>query len=310
MKILVVSLGGTISQKAASDGSMTVDVDQRSLCAVAEGVSLRFEELRKSTGANLQISDLFEMRKCIDANLSHYDGFVILVGTDSAEEIVFGLDLLLDMDKPVVATGAMRPADALGYDGLSNFRDAIMILRHAAASRSGVLFVISEEIHAARYVRKSDSQALSAFASPNGPMGRIRRGEPKFYYHGLPPIRKFLSIGKKLADLHVPIVPMYLGCRVQAEDFMQCHGLVLAGMGTGSLPDRVVDELSPSITSKIPVCITTRCISGGSYDDFHYKGSLNKYESRGFILRPYEELSPYQARIRLMFDLMDKDSPL
>ena len=308
MKALVVSLGGTISQKAASDGRMAVAVDRRRLCAAAEGAALDFKELRKSTGANLQVSDLLEMRTCIDANMSHYDGFVVLVGTDSAEEIVFGLDLLLDADKPIVATGAMRPADALGYDGIKNFRDAIMVLRHEAALRSGVLFVISEEIHAARYVRKSDSQALNAFASSNGPMGRIRRGEPKFYYHGLPPMQKFLSIDDEFVDLNVPIAPMYLGCQVRAEDFMQCHGLVLAGMGTGSLPDGVVGELSPSITEKIPVCITTRCVSGGNYDDFHYKGSLRKYESRGFILAPYEELSPYQARIRLMFALMDKGS--
>ena len=36
------------------------------------------------------------------------------------------------------------------------------------------------------------------------------------------------------------------------------------------------------------MCITSRCPFGDNYDDFYYKGSLEKYTSKGFILEGYE----------------------
>jgi len=305
MKALVISLGGTINQRAAA-GGMAVEMDLIQFEKAAGDVALQFVELSRRAGANLQIADIFKIKELIEKNRAEQDGFLILTGTDSMEEIGYGLDLVLDMDKPVVITAAMRPADALGYDGIRNFRDSIEVMKHESAPRNGVLAVISEEIHAARYLRKRDSQALNAFDSGNGPMGRIRRGIPRFHYEGMPPVRKFTTLSGGFCDYHVPIVPIYLGCKLNARDFEKCHGLVLAGMGTGSLPDEVAAELAKGLTSKIPVCITSRCLNGGNYDDFYYKGSLVKYESRGFLLEGYEELSPYQARIRLIFELAEK----
>ena len=302
MNILVLSMGGTISQKASGAGGMVVSLDRSGLRAAAEGAHLTFVEVAHSTGANLDVSDILKLAGCIKSNWTEFDGFLVLVGTDSAEEVLYGLDLLLSPGKPVVATGAMRPADALGYDGLRNVRDALAVLRSPCALDCGILFVIFDEIHAARYLRKSDSQTLSAFASANGPMGSIRRGEAQFHYCGLPPIRRFPSLEGRNIHAIMPVVPMHLGVQVRADDFSMCHGLVLAGMGAGGVPDRVVKELSPSVTGRIPVCITSRCRSGGNYDDFHYKGSLDKYESAGFLVRPYEGLTPWQARIRMMFE--------
>jgi len=80
-------------------------------------------------------------------------------------------------------------------------------------------------------------------------------------------------------------------------------GLVLAGMGTGSLPNHLVDELSKKWTSEIPIVISSRCLIGLSYDDDYYTGSRDKYESKGFRLDGYEALNPNQSRIRLCLEL-------
>jgi L-asparaginase len=54
----------------------------------------------------------------------------------------------------------------------------------------------------------------------------------------------------------------------------------------------------------MPIVIVSRCTTGGSPDDFYYRGSRAKYESRGFILGgPYEHLNPLQARTLLIFKL-------
>ena len=84
------------------------------------------------------------------------------------DEMAYALDLLLDVRKPVLITGAMKvilintilpihhllqPADQIGYDGLSNLRESFKTLEYEAdlLSNLGVLVIMNNSIHAARY---------------------------------------------------------------------------------------------------------------------------------------------------------------
>jgi L-asparaginase len=87
----------------------------------------------------------------------------------------------------------------------------------------------------------------------------------------------------------------------------ELDGLVIAGMGTGSLSDELIDTLTP-FTSKIPIVISTRCQTGMNVDDFYYLGSLQKYEKKGFKITGYEQLTPLQARIKLILQISQKNS--
>jgi L-asparaginase len=44
-------------------------------------------------------------------------------------------------------------------------------------------------------------------------------------------------------------------------------------------------------------------VAGNNHDDFHYRGSRDKYESRGFLLGGYQHLAPLQARLLLALRL-------
>jgi L-asparaginase len=309
MKILVLSIGGTINQTTVN-GRMSVSLNENEFSQFAtKNIALDFCEFSNVIGANLQIKDLFRLKDKIESTKDKYDAFILLAGTDSLEEIAYGLDLIIDIQKPFIITASMRPRDALGYDGFRNFRDAIEVAHHENSVGNGILIVISENIHTARYLRKLDSQTLNAFESRTGPIGVIRRGKAHFNYLGLPETKKYPHISVNHIKDNVPIITIYLGFTLNLCDFENYDALVIAGMGTGSLPDKVIETLSKELTRKIPICITSRCLVGDNYDDFYYKGSLEKYTSKGFILKGYEGLSPYQSRLKLIFEMAEQYEP-
>ncbi len=71
-----------------------------------------------------------------------------------------------------------------------------------------------------------------------------------------------------------------------------------------SVPQAIIDQLSPAWTARLPIVICSRCGVGRNCDDWLYRGSWRKYESRGFVLGGgYEQLSPLQARSLLVLRL-------
>ena len=90
------------------------------------------------------------------------DGLIVTHGTDTLEETAFLLDQTLPADKPVVVVGAMRPADAGGYDGLRNFANAGRVASDPDAAGRGVLVVMGDRIFAARDVYKVRTRGTEA----------------------------------------------------------------------------------------------------------------------------------------------------
>jgi L-asparaginase len=178
-------------------------------------------------------------------------------------------------------------------------------------SPADVLVVMNSCIHLGRYVTKADSQLLGAFRSHPGPIGQLRGGVPVWSY--APPRNATalclptdtidtLHLGK--LKTHVAIWPLAVSAFLPEALLQELDGLVLAASGTGSVPASLVNQLSPAWTSRLPVVIVSRCGVGANHDCFLYRGSRDKYESRGFILGDgYEHLNPLQARTLMVLRL-------
>ena len=76
----------------------------------------------------------------------------------------------------------MRSANEIGSDGLYNFKTAILTAASPEAKGMGVLVVMNDEIHTARYVTKTHTTNVATFRTPTfGPIGLILRDEVRFF---------------------------------------------------------------------------------------------------------------------------------
>lgn len=307
-KVLVLMAGGTIAQTIGPDGRMAISRTVGDLVGqtgYAERVDT--ENFAARPGANLTVEMAHAIASRIVSAAGDYRGFVLVMGTDSMEELAFLLDLVIDIEEPVVLTGAMKPSDVVGYDGIANLIQAIEIAGDEASRRRGVLIAMNDQIHVARYVRKADTQLMGAFVSHPGPVGEVRRGRVTYYYGNTRSPDRFA-----VSDL----VAMPLDIRIVTFGFDQpfhdslaegAAGLVVAGMGTASISDAWIDSLSPHWTNRLPVVLVSRTMRGANFNDFYYRGSLIKYEERGFLMTDYVDLNPMQARLRLALSLAARE---
>ena len=80
---------------------------------------------------------------------------MITHGTDTLEETAYFLDTMEVPHMPIVLTGAMRSSNELGSDGVYNYLSALRVANDDRAADKGVLVVMNDEIHAAKYVTKT-----------------------------------------------------------------------------------------------------------------------------------------------------------
>ena len=103
-------------------------------------------------------------------------GVVVTHGTTTLEYTAFLADLFLDVDTPVVFTGAMRRADHADPDGPRNLRDAVEVAASDEARGDGALVVFSGRILHASGAWKARRMDLDAFVDLGGQLGRVSNG--------------------------------------------------------------------------------------------------------------------------------------
>jgi L-asparaginase len=261
-------------------------------------VDVQATTLASVPGAWLSFDDIVQtLEWARSAVIAGASGVVVVQGTDTIEETAYLLDLYWERDEPLIVTGAMRHAQALGADGPANLATAITVAAEPSSRDRGVLVVLNDEIHAAARVRKNHSSVPNAFCSPNfGPLGYLLAGRTVF---GGRPVRTHPLRGGVVASARVALLETVLGDRGELLEIVAdagYDGVVVAGFGVGHVSNAFADVVER--VSHLPVVIASRTGSGPTHEStYGFAGSESDLKSRGAVLAGW--LDARKARILL-----------
>ena len=247
---------------------------------------------------HIQIDHMMMIYKKIREEASHFDGFVITHGTDTLEETAYFLDTMSIPQKPIVMTGAMRSSNELGSDGIYNYRTALRVAADEKSADKGVLVVMNDEIHAAKYVTKTHTTNVSTFQTPtHGPLGLVTKREILFFKSAdkrvrfdLQAINGVVPIIKSYADMDT----ILLDALVEAP----ISGLVIEALGAGNLPPASIAAIKKLINKQLPIVLVSRCFNGIAEPVYAYDGGGIQLEELGVLF--VKELNSQKARIKLL----------
>jgi L-asparaginase len=192
----------------------------------------------------------------------------------------------------------MRNPEQVSPDGPGNLLAAVTTAASQAMRDTGVLVVMNDEVHAAAWVRKTDSTALHAFTSPNGgPIGRVVENTvvPAGRFDRVAPLPTPSTAGEP----HVALVECALDDRGEllrlAAD--HCDGIVVAAFGAGHVSEPAAQVISAALT-RVPVVVASRTGAGTTLSvTYGFTGSESDLLRRGAVLAGW--LDPRKSRLLL-----------
>ena len=301
--VVILGTGGTI---AGTAGSRSQNVGYKAAqLGVAEllatvpplaGMALECEQLAQINSKDMEHATWQRLAQRAATLLGRADvsGVVVTHGTDTLEESAWFLQRVLAPAKPLVLTGAMRPATSMQADGPQNLLDAVTLAREPGAS--GVLTVLNGTVHGAADVRKSHPYQLDAFDSGDaGPLARIEEGRLR----GLREWPTGVALG--LARIARPppqwpwveIVVSHAGAGgagVAALVAAGVEGLIVAGTGNGEVHTALEAALADAAQGGVAIRVASRCAAGALVGPFRWP--------------TYGALGPFKSRVELLLELL------
>lgn len=299
-KILVLHTGGTISMQADASGAVVTSQDNpmNHVSNPLEGVEVHALDFFNLPSPHIKPKHMLALYQKIKEETDHYDGFVITHGTDTLEETAYFLDTMEVPHKPIVLTGAMRSSNELGSDGVYNYLSALRVASDDKAADKGVLVVMNDEIHAAKYVTKTHTTNVSTFQTPtHGPLGLIMKHEILYFKTAEPRVRFDLD---RIQGL-VPIIPVYAGMTEELLDLLpvdQLDGLIIQAFGAGNVPKETAQKLNDLIQEGLPIALVSRCFNGIAEPVYAYEGGGVCLQNAGVFF--VKELNAQKARLKLL----------
>lgn len=315
-RVHILATGGTIAGSGGSatrSGYTAGQLDVEGLLKAVPDLD-RLARIEGEQFANVGSQDMsFEIMTGLARRINQIlkddtvDGVVVTHGTDTMEETAFFLNLTVAGAKPVVLTGAMRPATAVSADGPLNLFNAVAVAARPDAGGRGVMVVMNDRIHGAHSLTKTNTTSVETFLSPvNGLMGTVIFGRVKFFRG---PFRKHTVASEFRPEYPLPLprVDIIYACADMPPDLIEAsvskgaRGIVIAGDGNGNMNQATIKAAAEFTRKGIFIVRASRVPTGTVSRNTEVDDDAN-----GFIAS--DELNPAKARILLMLALLKQRS--
>ncbi len=316
-RIAILATGGTIAGASTSateasytSGGLAVDALLEAVPQLRDLAEISARQIAAIGSQDMTDALWLELaaRATERTESAECSGVVITSGTDTIEETAFFLHLVVHTAKPIVLTGAMRPASALSADGPLNLYNAVAVAADSNARGKGVLVVANDKIHGARSVVKANTTVVDTLQSPGrGLIGTVHFGAARYFrgpVHSHTEQTPFSVAG--IDELpRVDVVYAHAGMdgkMIEAAVANGARGIVLAGVGSGNLSASALDTLTAAAARGVACVRSTRLHTG-----FVARNVEIDDDDRGLIAAG--DLSPQKARILLQLCLLKDPSP-
>ena len=316
-KILLIYTGGTVGMMQEKDGTLKL-IDFANLKNELPEIEKLSCELHVHSfeqpldSSNMMPQNWIELAILIEKNYYHFDGFVILHGSDTLSYTASALSFLLEyLHKPVILTGAQLSLGILRSDARENIIAAIEIASNPLYSLPEVCVYFGSKLYRGNRSTKISSESFNAFESPNYPT-LVNVGVHMDFQlrHWLKAnIANELKVHKKLCTdvaifKYFPGAPLYWIESILLNPNIK--GIVLETFGAGNLPNyldflKIIEKSieNGKILVNITQCLRGRVIQG------RYETS-KQLQKLGVISG--HDMTTEAALTKLMFTLAQMDS--
>lgn len=285
--LAIISTGGTILSKAKNKlASYDYSPKDESLEELLKHIDTPFRLIKlcniDSSNMNMDILNSLA-KKLIKLEKEGIERAVVLHGTDTMQESAFFINLV-KKNIAVVFTGSMRPASAIGYDGLKNLLNAIILVKSLKKS-DAVMIAMNDEFFTANSAIKTNSVKLNAFSSINYPKAGEIKANKIYKFFDFTKSKLSFDIQEKYPKVGLIYAHLDLGPQIlEAYEDLSFKALVIAAFGSGTISDDLYNKIKE--IKKLKIILSTRVLKGGVILSKKYKNII----SAGF-------LSPEKARI-------------
>jgi len=172
-KVLLIHTGGTIGMaKDESSGTlmtnMLYDSISRFIPELSEIADIDIEIPYMIDSSELTANHLRKIIRVIKKNVDKYSGFVISHGTDTLSYTASALSyMLMNLNFPVILTGAQKPLSEIRSDARSNLINAVEL---STMNIKEVAILFDDKLMRGNRTIKSHVNHFDAFSSPNYPL--------------------------------------------------------------------------------------------------------------------------------------------
>ena len=278
-KVLVLYTGGTIGMIKDPESGHLGSVDFNSVYEhIPELNRLQIDITTQSfktpvDSSEMSFNDWTRIAKVIEKEYNHFDGFVILHGTDTMSFAASALSFMIqDLRKPIIFTGSQLPIGVIRTDGKENLITALEI---AAAKDSNGESIIQEvavyfeySLYRGNRSSKVSSNQFEAFQSPNYTEIAIAGVNIEYKWGSLLRTKSDKPTFLLKASSSIALIKLFPGFDIaiykELFNINRTKGIIIESFGSGNAPSNLdfQKHLSSFIKSGGIVLNITQCSSG------------------------------------------------